>query len=319
MTLAPVKQWGVYSNVSKKYVFGILEPTRDKAQRKLFQKIGKDAYKWRFEYRRIKELPAQQPKPKKPKKQTKRRTDHMTNQQQSTRIVTGEVRFSFVSLLKPRESQFGGDAKYGVTILLPKSDVETKQRIDAAIEAAKQKGKSEKWNGVIPPTVAVPIHDGDGVKPSDGMPFGEECKGHWVFTASTGLDYPPKIVDAQGNPVIDATEVYSGMYGRIALNFNPYAYAGKKGIGVYISTNVQKTRDGEPLGGSAPAAADDFGVGGAGQAPQQQFNQAPQYQQPPAQQQYQQQPPVQQGYQAPPQQQFDPITGQPISGGVYGI
>ncbi|MFP7480221.1 DUF2815 family protein [Terribacillus saccharophilus] len=252
----------------------------------------------------------------------------MTNQQPSTRIVTGEVRFSFVSLLKPRESQFGGDAKYGVTILLPKTDIETKQRIDAAIEAAKQRGKAEKWNGVIPPTVAVPIHDGDGVKPSDGMPFGDECKGHWVFTASTGLDYPPKIVDVAGNPIIDHSEVYSGMYGRIALNFNPYSYAGKKGVGVYISTNVQKTRDGEPLSGSAPAAADDFGLGGgAGQAPQQQFNQAPpQYQQQPPVQQGYQQPPAQQGYQAPqqqyqapPQQQFDPITGQPLNGGVYGI
>ena len=241
------------------------------------------------------------------------------NQEQSTRIVTDEVRFSFISLLKPRENQYGGDPKYSVTILLPKSDAATKQRLDAAIEAANQKGKSEKWNGVIPPAVATPIHDGDGVKPSDGMPFGEECKGNWVFTASTGLDYPPKIVDLNNNPVIDATEVYSGMYGRIALNFNPYAFAGKKGVGCYISTNVQKTRDGEPLGGSAPAADQDFGGGQApAQAPAQQ-QQAPTPQQaPPVQQGQQQQAPVPQ--QAPPvQQQFDPITGEPINGGVYGI
>jgi Protein of unknown function (DUF2815) len=323
LTSTLVKRYGAYSKVSRKFVFGITETSKAKARKKLFQKIGKDANKYRFEFKVIKEI--------KPKKTTQRRTDNMTNQQPSTRIVTGEVRFSFVSLLKPRESQFGGDAKYGVTILLPKTDVETKQRIDAAIEAAKQRGKAEKWNGVIPPTVAVPIHDGDGVKPSDGMPFGDECKGHWVFTASTGLDYPPKIVDVAGNPIIDHSEVYSGMYGRIALNFNPYSYAGKKGIGVYISTNVQKTRDGEPLSGSAPAAADDFGLGGgAGQAPHQQFNQAPPqyqqqppvqqgYQQPPAQQGYQAPPAQQQQYQAPPQQQFDPITGQPLNGGVYGI
>lgn len=239
----------------------------------------------------------------------------------NTRIVTGEVRFSFVSLLRPRESQFGGDAKYNVTILLPKSDTATKAAIDAAIESAKNKGKAEKWNGVIPPTVAIPINDGDGVKPSDGTPYGPECKGHWVFTASTGVDYPPKVVDAHLNPIMDATEVYSGMYGKIALNFNPYSYAGKKGIGVYISTNVQKTRDGEPLGASAPAADSDFGPVAQ---PQQGYGQpAPQhqYQQPPVQQanygqqqQYQQAPPAQ-----PQQQQFDPITGQPINGGVYGI
>lgn len=271
----------------------------------------------------------------------KRSNITMTN----TRIVTGEVRFSFVNLLKPRSSQQGGEEKYSVTILVPKSDFATKQRIDAAIEAAKQLGQSKVWNGVIPPMVAIPIHDGDGVKPSDGMPFGDECKGHWVFSASTKVDSPPKIVDANMNPILDPTEVYSGMYGRIAVNFAAYANAGKKGIGCYISTNVQKTRDGEPLGSSAPAAADDFGGG----APQQQFGQAQQYQPQPGygnQQTYQAppqygqapqqqpftgygqqpqqfgQPPHQQGYGQAPQQpapQFDPITGQPINGGIYGL
>jgi hypothetical protein len=279
--------------------------------------------------------------------------EKMTNQVNSTRIVTGEVRFSYCNLLKPRASQQGGEEKYSVTILLPKSDVATKQRIDAAIEAAKQIGKT-KWNGVIPPMVNIPIHDGDGVKPSDGMPFGEECKGHWVFSASTKVDQPPVIVDINQNPIINPTEVYSGMYGRIAVNFGAYSNAGKKGIGCYISKNVQKTRDGEPLGSSAPDAASDFG-GGAPQQPmygqqapnpyqQNPYGQPQQQQQPyqqPApgygQQQYQQpygqQPQItmpgnmdpQQGYGQPapqqPQQpvQFDPITGAPITGGVYGL
>lgn len=264
---------------------------------------------------------------------------------ENTRVITGEVRFSYVSLLRPRANQYGGEEKYSVTILLPKSDMATKQAIDAAVEAAKQKGKAEKWNGVVPPNVSVPIHDGDGVKPSDGLPFGPECKGHWVFTASTGVDYPPKIVGPDLNPIMDATEVYSGMYGRIALNFSPYAFAGKKGIGVYISTNVQKTRDGEPLGASAPDASSDFAslastappAYGQRQAPQQQFGQASQQQpqqgygqqpqqsfgqqtQPQQGQQFGQAPQQGQPMQQPqPQQQFDPITGAPINGGVYGI
>ncbi|RKO63236.1 DUF2815 family protein [Caldibacillus debilis] len=214
--------------------------------------------------------------------------------QNPTRVVTGEVRFSYVNLLKPRAPQFGGEPKFSVTILLPKSDTATKARIDAAIEAAKEIGKQEKWNGVIPPMLAIPIHDGDGVRPSDGMPFGPECKGHWVFTATSKADQPPKIVDINLNPIMDPTEIYSGMYGRIAVNFAPYNQAGKKGIGVYISTNVQKTRDGEPLGATAPDASEDFGP-----APQR-----PQYQQPYAQQQ------------AP---QVDPITGQSFNGSVYGL
>lgn len=235
----------------------------------------------------------------------------MANQNQ-TRIVTGEVRFSFVHLLKPRENQFGGEPKYSVTLLIPKNDTATKQKIDAAIQAAIEKGKQGPWNGVVPPNVALPIHDGDGAK-QDGTPYEDECKGHWVMAASTGVDYPPKIVDNNLNPILDATQVYSGMYGRIALNFSPYSFAGKKGVGCYISTNVQKTRDGEPLGSSAPAADEDFGGQTVPQQPQQQgYGQQP-YQQPqPGYGQPQQ--PQQQG-----QQQYDPITGQPINGGVYGL
>lgn len=326
--------YGIYSTVSRKFVFGIQEPTKTKAWKALRKKIGNDSKKWRFDVKKI------------PTSQTKRSNSIMTNQVIPTRVVTGEVRFSFVNLLQPKVGPSGGEPKYSVTILLPKSDVATYQRIMAAIEAAKQVGKSKQWNGVIPPMVALPIHDGDGVKPSDGMPFGEECKGHWVFSASTKADQPPVLVDLNQNPIINPTEVYSGMYGRIAVNFGAYNQAGKKGIGCYISKNVQKTRDGEPLGSSAPAAADDFGGGSTpaqygqpaqqpnyGQKPhyqQQQpgYGQQQTYQQPPqygqAPQQFQQPAPQQQpfGYgQAPQQpQQFDPITGQPINtGGVMGI
>ncbi|GAK08972.1 DUF2815 family protein [Geomicrobium sp. JCM 19038] len=207
--------------------------------------------------------------------QTKGRINHMTNQTNPTRIVTGEVRFSFVNLLKPRVDNNSGQEKYSAQILIPKSDVATKQAIDNAVNAAKEKGKQDKWNGVIPPSVQNPLKDGDGVRPSDGMPYGEECKGHWILSTSTNIDYPPKVVNLQAQPIMDATEVYSGMYGRIALNFAPYSANGNKGIGCYISTNVQKTRDGDALGGSAPAAESDFGA------------------------------PV-------PSQAIDPITGQPI-------
>ena len=233
----------------------------------------------------------------------------MSNYQpKSTEVITGEVRFSYVNLLKPNS-----EGKYSATILLPKSDVTTKVAIDKAIEAAKQNGK-EKWGGGIPPIVQIPIHDGDGARSSDGQPFGPECKGHWVFTASTGAEYPPVIVDSNFQRIIDPTQVYSGMYGRIALNFAPYLYTGKKGVGVYINTNVMKTRDGEPLGYKPPEASAVFG--GAMPQPQyqvpmqQQQYQQPQYQAPMQQQQYQQP-----QYQAPMQQQqyaVDPITGAPI-------
>ena len=175
------------------------------------------------------------------------------------RVTTGEARFSFVHVFKPYAFQQGQEEKYSVTVLVPKTDTDTMARINAAIEAAKQRGVSDKWNGQCPPILPTPVHDGDGVRPSDGMPFGDECKGHWVFTASAKADYPPEVVDANGNPIINQSEVYSGMYGRVNVNFFPYAFGGKKGIGCGLGP-VQKLRDGEALGGGRVSAAQAFGT-----------------------------------------------------------
>ncbi len=213
-----------------------------------------------------------------------------------TNVTTGEVRLSYVHLSKPYAYQPGQEEKFSCTILVPKTDVDTMGRINAAIEAAKQRGISEKWNGVCPPILPTPVYDGDGVRPTDGMAFGPECKGHWVFTASAKADYPPEIVDVHGNPIINQSEVYSGMYARVNVNFFPYAFGGKKGIGCGLGP-VQKRRDGEALGGGAPSAAQAFGapqpVAQAGYTTQQPTYAAPQYNQQPA------------------AQRINPITGLP--------
>lgn len=169
-----------------------------------------------------------------------------------THVVTGKCRLSYVTLSEPKSIQ-GGEPKYSVTVLIPKSDVQTKQRIDAAIEAAKQKGVSGCFGGKAPALLSTPLHDGDGARPSDGEPYGQECKGCWVIAVSS--KNRPMVVDADRNPIIDASELYSGIYGRVAMDFYPYA-GQKKGIGVGLG-NVQKLADGEPL---VPRASveDDF-------------------------------------------------------------
>ena len=48
------KRYGVWNNIKKEFQFGIDEPTQEKAIKKLFNKIGNDVYKWRFEIREIK-------------------------------------------------------------------------------------------------------------------------------------------------------------------------------------------------------------------------------------------------------------------------
>lgn len=246
--------------------------------------------------------------------------------QNVTSVVTGEVRLSYVNLFQPRAAQQGGEPKYSVTILLPKSDTATYQRIQQAIQAAFEKGVVEKWNGARPPLKHT-IHDGDGVRPS-GEPFGPECRGHWVFNASSKQQ--PEIVDANLNPIIDQTKVYSGVYGRVHVNFYAYNQSGNRGIAAGLGP-VQILRDGEPLGGRvsaadafgaapAPAAPPAYGQPGVNMPPATQpqgYGQpAPGYGQSAAPQ-----PPAHDQQPAPqaPQQQIDPITGQPLGGGIYGI
>ena len=163
-----------------------------------------------------------------------------------TQVTTNEVRISYEHLLKPYAQQQGAEPKYSATLLIPKSD----------IQAAIAEGVAGRWNGARPPQPPTPIYDGDGVRPNGEM-FGEECKGHWVMTANSKQQQ--EIVDMQMNPIFDSTQVYSGMYARVVINFFAYNAAGKKGIGCGLGP-VQKTRDGEPLGGRM-TAAEAFGGG----------------------------------------------------------
>ncbi|MFR4700355.1 MAG: ssDNA-binding protein, partial [Christensenellaceae bacterium] len=52
----------------------------------------------------------------------------------STQITTGKVRFSYCNLFTPRAAQEGAKEKYSVTLLIPKSDKATIQKIRTAME-----------------------------------------------------------------------------------------------------------------------------------------------------------------------------------------
>lgn len=140
------------------------------------------------------------------------------------KVLTGEVRLSYCNLTTPRAAKQGGEPKFSVTILIPKTDVSTKADIDAAIQAAAQEALTKVWNGARPPMLAVPIWDGDGVRKS-GVPFGDECKGHWVMTAST--KNKPQVVGIDNiNCELAPSDIYSGMYGRVTIRFFGYSNSG---------------------------------------------------------------------------------------------
>lgn len=182
-----------------------------------------------------------------------------------THVVTGKARLSYEHLMKPYANTTNdpsAEPKYSVTVLVPKADTATKARIDTGIAAAKQRGLDTKKykEGTPVDRLPAPVYDGDGYRADGYTPFGPECQGCWVFTASCPQDRKPSVVDANCNPIIDPNEIYSGIYGRVAVDFFPYSFAGKQGVGCSLC-NVQKLEDGEPLGMIRLSAEDDFGGG----------------------------------------------------------
>ena len=183
----------------------------------------------------------------------------------ATKVLTGEVRISYEHLTAPYQSPQGGEPKYGVTLLIPKTDTATKADIDASIRAAYEDGVANKWKGLRPQLRNPLIYDGDGVRQS-GQAFGPECKGHWVITASS--KQAPGVVGIDNiNVQLSPADIYSGMYARATINFFAFDSHGSKGIGAGLG-NILKTRDGEPLSGGATAQSDFDGLGQNYAAPQ---------------------------------------------------
>ncbi|MDY6325371.1 MAG: DUF2815 family protein [Catonella sp.] len=170
-----------------------------------------------------------------------------------TKVITGvNTRWSYVNAWEPKSIN-GGAPKYSVSLIIPKSDTKTIEKIQAAIQAAYEEGQGKlKGNGKSVPALSVlktPLRDGDAERPDD-----EAYADSYFVNANSGT--APGIVDADRNPIIDRSEVYSGVYGRASINFYAFNSNGNKGIACGLN-NLQKIRDGEPLGGKT-RAEDDF-------------------------------------------------------------
>lgn len=173
----------------------------------------------------------------------------MATMNNKTRVITGvNTRLSYFNGWEP-VSINGGAEKYSVSVLIPKDDTETVNAINAAIDAAIQEGIG-KFGGRKPNKAALklPLRDGD-IERDD-----EAYKGHFFINANSKT--PPQIVDRAVKPIIDRAEVYSGCYARVSLNFYAFNSNGNRGIACGLG-NIQKVRDGEPLGGRT-TASDDF-------------------------------------------------------------
>ncbi len=165
----------------------------------------------------------------------------------NTKVITNEVRLSYANIWDPKSIN-GGAAKYSCSIIIPKSDTETVDAINAAIEAALNEGTA-KFGGKIPPRGALklPLRDGDTERDDDAY------RGCWFVNANSTT--PPQVVDKYVRPITDHSEIYSGVYAKVSIAFYAFNSNGNRGVACGLG-NIQKIRDGEPLGGRTNAAAE---------------------------------------------------------------
>ena len=170
-----------------------------------------------------------------------------------TKVITGpKTRWSYANVWDAKSIN-GGAPKYSISLIIPKSDTKTVEKIKAAIQAAYEEGHGKlKGNGKSVPALSViktPLRDGDTERPDD-----EAYKNCYFINANSAT--APGIVDADRNPILERSEVYSGVYGRASISFYAFNSNGNRGIACGLN-NLQKISDGEPLGGKA-RAEDDF-------------------------------------------------------------
>ena len=145
-----------------------------------------------------------------------------------TKVITGKnTRLSYFHGWEP-VSINGSPERYSVSVLIPKDDTETVNAINNAVNTAIEEGIG-KFGGKKPnkASLKLPLRDGDTERND------EAYAGHWFINANSRT--APQIVDK---------------------NFYAFNSNGNKGIACGLG-NIQKIKDGEPLGGRS-SATDDF-------------------------------------------------------------
>ena len=170
------------------------------------------------------------------------------------KVITGRnTIMSYLTVNEPKAPLGGGAPKYSVSLIIPKSDIATVAKIRAAIQAAYDEGQSKLKGSSrsVPPLedLKIPLRDGDIERKGDAV-----YRNCWFINANSTTK--PGVVDADRIPILDSSELYSGIIGRASISFYAFNSNGNRGIACGLN-NLQKLADGTPLG-SHSRAEDDF-------------------------------------------------------------
>lgn len=172
----------------------------------------------------------------------------MANKSFKSKVVVGEVRFSYAHVFEPWGDT---DPKYSVVAVIDKKDTHIIDEIKRAIQAVYDEEKQGTFKGRDIRSIALPLKDGDN--PGEGRDVNPSYAGCYYISANRKT--APGVVGRDRKPIINQDDFYSGCYGYISMTLAPYSVNGKVGVKAYLN-HLMKTRDGERLGGSSTAEFD---------------------------------------------------------------
>lgn len=168
----------------------------------------------------------------------------------SNTISTGKVRLSYAHIFEPKSFN-GNPKKFSCSLIIPKSDTKTINRINGKIKELLEDPQTKTKFGGRTKGLKLPLRDGDIDREDD-----PDYKNCYFMNATANADRPPLVVDRDKNEIIDKSEVYSGCYVQAVLSFYAFNQSGNCGIGCGLR-GIRKLADGEPLGG-AVVTTNDF-------------------------------------------------------------
>lgn len=162
--------------------------------------------------------------------------------------ITPEFRASFAHVFKPQPPlQPGGKSKYGLTALFaPGADLSGLKALAAKVAQDFFGDKLKDPN--FTKRLRNPFRD-QGEKSYEGYVPGAIC-------INMTSENRPGVVDHNVQAIIEESQFYSGCYAKASVSCFGYDKAGNVGVAFGLN-NVQKLRDGDPLGGRT-RPEDDF-------------------------------------------------------------
>ena len=165
-------------------------------------------------------------------------------------VVTPEFKMSYPNLFTPRMNDLNGKEEYSVVALFPKgADLSALKKAAEAAVIEKWGTDKTKW----PKPLKTPFRDQAEREKDGALPPGHEAGAIFMNLKSK---QKPQVVDQNVQPILDTAEVYAGCIAKASVNAYAYDQKGNRGVAFGLG-NIQKVRDGDPLGGRT-RAQDDF-------------------------------------------------------------